>query len=76
MARSSTRGSSLFGPKTAAAFAVGVAIGLGLVAPVLPDAVGDGAAATLTGSGSVILVGVGALATLMVLLAVFYQLSL
>lgn len=76
MARPTTPGGSLLGPKTAAAFAVGVAIGLALVAPVLPDAVGEGVAATLTGSGSVILVGVGALAVLMVLLAVFYQLYL
>lgn len=76
MARPTTRGSSLLGPKTVGAFAVGVAIGIGLVAPVLPDAVGEEVAAMMTGSGSVVIVGVGALAALMVLLAVFYQLYL
>lgn len=76
MARPTTPGGSLLGPKTVAAFAVGVAIGLGLVAPVLPHGVGEEIAAMLTGSGSVVLVGVGALAALMVLLAVFYRLYL
>lgn len=76
MARPTTRGGSLLGPKTVTLFAVGVAIGIGLVAPVLPDAVGEEFAAMLTGSGSVVIVGVGALAALMVLLAVFYQLYL
>lgn len=76
MARPTTRGSSLLGPKTVAAFALGVAVGLALVAPVLPDAVGQEVANLVAGSGSVILVGVGALAVLMVLLAVFFQLYL
>lgn len=76
MARPTTKGGGLLGPKTVAAFVLGTGIGLLLVAPVLPDAVGDGVADLLAGGGSVILAGVGALAVLMVLLAVFYQLYL
>lgn len=76
MARPTTRGNSLLGPKTVGAFVVGAVIGLGLVTPALPDVVGDEVAGVLVGGGSVILVGVGALALLMVLMAVFYQLYL
>ena len=75
MARPTTAGRSVLGPKTVASFLVGIGVGLALVAPVLPDAVGDEVAALLAGGGSVILVGVGALGAVMVLLAVFYQLT-
>lgn len=76
MVRPTSYGSSLLGPKTVAAFAVGVAVGLALVAPVLPDVGREQFLALVAGAGSVILVGVGALAVLMVLLAVFYHLYL
>lgn len=76
MARPTTDGGSLLTPKTAGAFLVGIGVGLAVVSPVLPDALGAELAAFLSGGGSVILTGVGALALLMVLLAVFYQLYL
>lgn len=76
MARPTTQGGSLLTPKTAVAFLAGVGIGLAVVSPVLPDAVGDELSAFLASGGTVILVGVGALALVMVLLAVFYQLYL
>lgn len=76
MPRPTTHGDSLFGPKTVAAFLVGVGVGLAIVAPVLPKSVGAEIAAVLEGGGSVILAGVAALALLMVLLALFYQLYL
>lgn len=76
MARSTTRGGSLLGPKTVAAFAMGVAVGLVLVAPVLPNTVGEEFAAFSAGAGSVILVGVGTFAVLTGVLAVLYQLYL
>lgn len=73
MARPTTRGNSLLGPKTVGAFVLGALVGLVLVAPAFPDVVGDQITGVLAGGGSVILVGVGALALLMVLMAVFYQ---
>lgn len=76
MARPTTHGNSLLGPKTVGAFVIGLSVGFVLVSPVLPDPVGEEFAALLAGGGSVILVGVGALAVLMVLLAVFYHLYL
>lgn len=76
MARPTTRGNSVLGPKTAGAFLVGIGVGLALVSPVLPEAVGEEVAAIMSGGGSVIVVGVGALALLMVLLAVSYELYL
>lgn len=76
MVRPTARGGSLLTPKTAGAFLFGVAVGLALVSPVLPDAIGGRLAAILAGGGTVVLGGVAALALLMVLLAVFYQLYL
>lgn len=76
MARPTTRGGTLFGPRTVAAFLVGVGVGLAIVSPVLPESIGAEIAAVLAGGGSVILAGVAALAVLMVLLALFYQLYL
>lgn len=76
MARPMTPGHSLLGPKTVVAFLVGLGVGLALVGPMLPEAVGDELAALMAGGGSVIAVGVGALAIVMVLLAVLYQIML
>lgn len=76
MPRPTTRGGTLFGPKTAAAFLVGVGVGLAIVAPVLPASVGTEIVSVLDAGGSVVLAGVAALALLMVLLALFYQLYL
>ena len=76
MARPTARGGSLLTPKTAGAFLVGVGVGLAVVSPVLPESIGGRIAAVLAGGGTVVLAGVGALALLMVLLAVFYQLYL
>jgi hypothetical protein len=56
-----------------AAFVIGTGVGFARVSPVLPDAVSDEFAALLAGGGSVILVGVGAFAVLMVLLVGFYH---
>lgn len=69
-------GSSLLGPRTIAAFVVGVGVGLALVAPALPDSAGEQVVVVLSSGGDVILAGVGALALLMVLLAMFYHLYL
>lgn len=76
MARPTTAGKGVLGPKTVGAFFLGVGIGLVLVAPVLPAAVGDRLAGLLTGGGSVVLAGMGAFAAILVLLAVSYQLYL
>lgn len=76
MAPPTTQGSRLLGPKSFAAFLVGVGVGLALVAPALPEAVGQQLSGLLSGGGGVILTGVGTLGLLMVLLAVFYQLYL
>lgn len=76
MVRPTTPGNSLLGPKTVGAFLVGIGVGFALVAPVLPDNLGPQFAALLAGGGVVIIIGVGALAGLMVLLAVFYHLYL
>lgn len=73
MSRATTKGGSTLGPKTVIAFLVGVGIGFALVVPVLPDTFGATIAAMVQGGGAVILIGVAALATLMVLLAVLYQ---
>lgn len=74
MSRATTRGGgSVLGPKAVLAFAIGVGLGLGLVAPVLPDTLGSTLAAIVDAGGAVILVGVAALAVLMVLLAVLYR---
>lgn len=59
-----------------AAFGFGVAVGLALVAPVLPNTVGEEFAAFSAGAGSVILVGVGTFALLTMILAVLYHLYL
>jgi threonine dehydrogenase-like Zn-dependent dehydrogenase len=58
------------------AFLVGIGVGLAVVSPVLPEELGAEFAAFLSGGGTVILAGVGALGLLMVLLALFYQLYL
>lgn len=76
MARPTTRGHGVLELRTVAALLVGIGVGFALVSPVLPDAVGEATAALLAGGGTVVLVGVGALALLMVLLAAFYQLYL
>lgn len=76
MAPPTTQGSSLLGPKTFAAFVVGVGVGLAIVAPALPDSAGQQVVIVLASGGDVILAGVGALALLMVLLAMFYHLYL
>lgn len=73
MSRATTRGSSSFGPKTFLAFALGVGVGLVLVAPVLPETAGDAFASLVQGEAIVIIAGVSVLALLMVLMAVFYQ---
>lgn len=73
MARPTTKGSALLGPKTVTAFLVGAGLGLALVAPVLPEVAGDAFMAMLSGGGTVIAIGVVTLAVLMALLAVFYQ---
>lgn len=73
MVRATTKGGSTFGPKTVAAFFVGVGVGLALVAPVLPETLGSLAVDILRDEGTVIVVGVSALAVLMVLMAVLYQ---
>lgn len=76
MARPTNYGTSLLGPKTMAAFVMGVAIGLALVAPVLPNTVGEEFVAFSAGAGSVIMIGVITFGVLMVLLGVLYQLYL
>lgn len=76
MPPATTRGNSVLGPKSIAAFALGVAVGVAMVAPVLPTTVGPVITGLLASGGTVILTGVGALGLLMVLLAVFYQLYL
>lgn len=76
MARPTTYGNSLLGPKTVGAFLVGITVGFALVSPVLPDAVGQEFAALLAGSGSIILIGVVGLAVPVMLLAILYQLYL
>jgi len=74
MPRATTAGgSSAFGPKSVAAFVLGIGVGLVLVAPALPATVGPALADVVDSGGSVILVGVVALTVLMVLLAVLYQ---
>lgn len=76
MARPTTHGDSFLGPKTVAAFGFGVAVGLVLIAPVLPNTIGEEFAAFSAGPGSVILVGVGTFAVLTGVLAVLYHLYL
>lgn len=73
MTRPTARGGSVLRPKTVLAFVVGIGIGLALIAPVIPEEVGSATAEFLQAGGSVIVVGVAALAVLMVLLAVLYQ---
>lgn len=73
MSRPATRGGSVLGPKTVLAFGVGVGVGLVLVAPVIPETAGEAIGGIIEAGGTVILIGVGALALLMVLLAILYQ---
>lgn len=73
MTRATTKGGRTFGPMTFLAFMVGIGVGLVLVAPVLPRSVGTAFLDLVRGGGTVILVGVLALAAVMVLLAVLYQ---
>lgn len=76
MTRPSTSGTRIIRPRTVAAFFVGTGIGLILVAPALPDSFGSVITSLFTGGGGVILVGVAALAVLMVFIAIAYQLYL
>lgn len=76
MVRPTTKGSRYLGPKMVAAFFIGIGLGLAFVAPVLPSVVADPLVGLTSGGGFVILVGVTALAVLMVVLVVFYQLYL
>lgn len=73
MSRPATRGGSVLGPKTVLAFGVGVSVGLVLVAPVIPETAGKAIGGIIEAGGTVILIGVLALALLMVILAILYQ---
>lgn len=73
MARPTAPGRSVLGPKMFLAFVVGIGIGLVLVAPAVPAAAVTAIAGSLQSGGYVIVVGVAALAVLMVLMAVLYQ---
>lgn len=76
MTRPSTSGSRILRPRTVGAFIVGAGIGLILVAPALPDSFGSVIADIVAGGGGVILIGVAALAVLMVFIAIAYQIYL
>ena len=69
-------GKGLLTPRTALAFLVGILVGGVLLWPILPETVGGELGALMAGGGSVIAIGFGTLALLMVLLAIFYQLTL
>lgn len=73
MTRPSTKGGRILRPKTVGAFFVGAGIGAVLVAPALPDAFGGLLAIFLASGGDVILIGVAALAVLMVFITIAYQ---
>ena len=72
MARPTTQAAGRARPVNRDGVPAGGLVGGALVAPVLPGAIGEELAALMAG-GTVIAVGVGALALLMVLLALFYQ---
>lgn len=76
MSRPSTSGRRILRPRTVAAFIVGTGIGLILVAPALPDSFGSMFTNLFAGGAGVILVGVAALAVLMVFIAIAYRLYL
>lgn len=73
MTRATTPGRATFGPMAFVTFLLGVAIGLALVAPVLPSTLGSGFDAMLQAGGAVVLAGVAAFAGVLVVLAVLYQ---
>lgn len=73
MTRATTKGGATLNPWTFVAFVVGVGIGLGLVAPIIPATFGTAYVDLVQAGGSVVLAGVLAFALLMVLLAVLYQ---
>lgn len=54
-------------------FLVGVGVGLALVAPVLPAAMGDGFDEMLRAGGAVVLAGIAAFAGLLVFMAILYE---
>lgn len=73
MSRATTKGGSTFSLMTFVAFLIGVGIGIGFVAPVLPRSIGMSVLELVRAGGTVILVSALALAAVMVLLAVLYQ---
>lgn len=68
-----TRGGPAFGPKSVLAFVAGIGVGLALAAPVLGDSLRQGLIALLADGGGVVVGGVVALITVILVLAVLYQ---
>jgi hypothetical protein len=73
MPRPTARGQRILGRKTFRALVISIGVGLALVSPVIPAAAASAFAESLQSGGTVIVVGVAALAVLMVLMAVLYQ---
>ncbi len=80
MSKPATRGGpAILSVRTIATFVLGGLLGGVLVAPVLPgilEAMSAELGAMMVGSGLVIAVGVGAFTLLMVLLLIFYKLTI
>lgn len=73
MSRSTRAGRRRLDAKSVGAFLLGVAIGLGLLAPVLPQAADTAAVGALKTRTTIVIVGTVTLGSLVVLVAVLFR---